>query len=148
MKDKYNLNRFIIAQESQYDKALSEIKNGSKKSHWIWFIFPQILGLGHSYLSTYYGIKNLEEAALYLEHPILGARLIEITTALLRYEGKSASAIMGSPDDFKLKSCMTLFSLVDKNEDSVFQKIIKKYFFNDKDVRTLQLIMKINNKPS
>ena len=148
MYDQYNLNRFVIAQENIFDKALSEIKKGSKQTHWIWFIFPQILGLGHSYLSSYYGIKNLEEAALYFEHPLLGARLIEITTALLRYEGKTASSIMGSPDDYKLKSCMTLFSLVDKNEDSVFKEVLKKYFFDDKDVRTLQIIMRINKKTS
>lgn len=148
MNDQYNLNRFVIAQENIFDKALSEIKKGSKQTHWIWFIFPQIMGLGHSYLSTYYGIKNLEEAALYLKHPLLGTRLIEITTALLRYEGKTASAIMGSPDDYKLKSCMTLFSLVDKDEDSVFKKVLKKYFFDDKDVRTLQIIMRINKRTS
>lgn len=146
MDDKYNLNRFVIAQENIFVKALTEIKKGSKQSKWIWFIFPQILGIGHSYLSTYYGIKNLEEASLYLEHPILGARLIEITTELLRYEGKNASTIMGSPDDYKLKSCMTLFSLIDKNEDSVFRKILKKYFIDDKDAKTLKIIQRTNNK--
>ena len=88
----------------------------------------------------------MEEASLYLQHPILGARLIEITTELLRFEGKNASSIMGSPDDYKLKSCMTLFSLVDKSDDSVFRKILKKYFFDDKDARTLQIIMRINKQ--
>jgi len=144
MNDLFNLKRFLRAQEDIYLQALGEIQNGKKLTHWMWFIFPQIIGLGHSDKSLFYGIKNSEEAKLYLEHPILGSRLIEITNALLELNEKRISDIFGRPDDLKLKSCMTLFSLIDKNENSSFKLVLKKYFFNDKDIRTLQLLSKIN----
>lgn len=145
MNDKFNLKRFLRAQEDAYQQALGEIRNGKKLTHWMWFIFPQIIGLGHSEMSKFYGIKDLEEATLYLQHPILGSRLIEITNALLDLKEKTISAIFGQPDDLKLKSCMTLFSLVDRNENSPFKMVLKSYFFDDKDVRTLQLLRKIHN---
>lgn len=99
----HNLNRFTDAQEGKFQEALTEIKNGRKQSHWMWFIFPQIAGLGYSEISKHYAIKSKVEAGMYLEHPVLGARLIEISKALLDIEGKTASQVFGSPDDVKLK---------------------------------------------
>lgn len=107
----------------------------------MWFIFPQLAGLGFSETSRFYGIKNLEEASSYLEHPVLGPRLIEISKGLLDIEGKTANQVFGSPDDLKLKSCMTLFSLV-SNTDPVFEAVLKKYFNGAKDAKTLQLVQK------
>ncbi len=139
MTTPYNLKRFTDAQESKFMIALNEIKNGSKRSHWMWFIFPQIAGLGFSEMSKFYAINDLTEASLYLEHPILGKRLIEISNALLDIEGKTASQVFGSPDDMKLKSCMTLFSSLE-NTNPVFENILTKYFGGAKDLKTLQLI--------
>src|ERR1043165_4082778 len=112
MKAEYNLKRFEDAQESKFQNAMDEIKNGRKQSHWMWFIFPQMAGLGFSETSKFYAIKDIIEAGLYLEHKILGSRLIKISEELLKIEGKTAREIFGSPDDLKLKSCMTLFSLL------------------------------------
>ena len=139
MRDEYNLKRFIGAQENKFENALNEIKNGRKQSHWMWFIFPQIAGLGFSETSKFYAIKNIDEADLYLRHPVLGARLIDISKALIVIEGKTASQIFGSPDDLKLKSSMTLFSSI-QNTDPVFEAVLKKYFNETKDFKTLQLI--------
>ena len=108
MNDIYNLERFVNAQENSYKVALKEIQNGKKNSHWMWFIFPQINGLGMSSISKKYSIKNKQEAKDYLDHNILGNRLIEITTALMKIEQKSVRSIFGYPDDLKLKSSMTL----------------------------------------
>jgi len=116
----FDLERFISAQENQYHQALCEIKNGQKESHWMWFVFPQIDGLGFSNMTVKYAIKSRDEAIAYLHHDVLGPRLREITEALLEVKGKSALEIMGSPDYLKLKSCMTLFALV-SNENSLFQ---------------------------
>ncbi len=135
------LNRFTNAQQRTYSTALKEIKNGRKQSHWMWFIFPQIAGLGFSETSKLYAIQDIEEASLYLQHPVLGARLIEISQALLDVEGKTASQIFGSPDDLKLKSCMTLFSRV-PNADPVFESVLNKYFKGVRDAGTLQLLKK------
>ncbi|WP_242928412.1 DUF1810 domain-containing protein [Pontibacter vulgaris] len=139
MSDSYNLNRFLSAQEQIYPSALAEIKSGRKRSHWMWFIFPQLDGLGFSETSRFYAIKSKEEAIAYLNHTILGARLQEITEALLNINGKTASEIFGSPDDVKLKSSMTLFALVSK-ENSVFQQVLDKYFNGVKDTKTLHLL--------
>ena len=139
MTAQYNLNRFIDAQESKFQNALKEIKNGRKQSHWMWFIFPQIAGLGFSETARFYAIKDIFEASLYLEHPVLGSRLIEISKALLESEGKTANQIFGNPDDLKLRSCMTLFSLI-KNTNSIFETVLEKYFHGTKDFKTLQLI--------
>lgn len=133
------MDRFIKAQENIYQQALSEIKNGRKQSHWMWFIFPQIAGLGRSETARYYALNSLEEAALYLQHPLLGARLKEISEALLLIDGKTAHQVFGYPDDLKLKSCMTLFSCID-NTDPVFAKVLDKYFQGDKDEHTLELL--------
>ena len=137
MPKEYNLDRFLEAQETSYSTALSEIKNGRKQSHWIWYIYPQIAGLGFSEYSKFYAICGLTEASQYLEHPVLGSRLIEISKELLKIEGKSANQIFGSPDDLKVKSCMTLFSAV-KNADPVFESVLEKYFDGMKDSKTLQ----------
>lgn len=139
MTRQYNLQRFIDAQESSYSQALHEIINGRKRTHWMWFIFPQIQGLGYSETSKYFGIENPEEASLYLAHNVLGNRLIEITNALLGVEGKTANQIFGSPDDAKLKSCMTLFSSLEPTND-VFQLVLDTYFDGKKDAKTLRLI--------
>lgn len=137
----FDLDRFISAQENQYHQALSEIKNGQKGSHWMWFVFPQIDGLGFSNMTVKYAIKSRNEAIAYLHHSVLGPRLREITEALLEVKGKSALEIMGSPDYLKLKSCMTLFALV-SNENSLFQRVLDKYFGGKLDERTIDLLEK------
>lgn len=139
MYSAFDLERFVTAQEKQYSVALAEIKNGRKESHWMWFVFPQIAGLGFSSLSKKYAIKSRREALAYLQHSVLGPRLMEITEALLRVEGRSAMEIMGNPDYLKLKSCMTLFALV-SHEDSLFQRVLDKYFDGEPDERTVDLL--------
>lgn len=134
-----DLQRFLEAQEDDFAIALSEIQNGRKESHWMWYIFPQIAGLGFSSTSRFYAIKDLTEAEEYLQHPILGERLIKISAALLEIAGKTANQIFGSPDDMKLKSSMTLFAALDET-NPVFQKVLDKYFDGEKDVQTLQII--------
>ena len=135
----HDLERFIEAQKSDYETALNEIKSGRKKSHWIWYIFPQLKGLGFSYNSEYYGIKNADEAKNYLAHPVLGKRLTEITNALLSLNENDPLKIMGSPDDLKLKSCMTLFAKI-SNENSIFHKAINKFFNGQFDEATISLL--------
>ena len=134
-----DLKRFLDAQEDDFEIALSEVKNGSKQSHWMWYIFPQIKGLGFSSMANFYAIKTKAEAENYLEHPILGKRLIEISNALLEVEGKTAHQIFDSPDDMKLKSSMTLFGALE-NTNPIFQSVLDKYFNSIKDQRTLELI--------
>lgn len=141
MKSNMELKRFLDAQNQVYLKALSEIKEGKKNSHWMWYIFPQIKGLGSSDTAKFYGISDLQEAASYLAHPILGKHLIEISTAVLQLDGKTASEIFGTPDDLKLRSCMTLFANV-QNTDPVFTKVLDKYFHGLQDESTLQLLLK------
>ena len=141
MIDNNELIRFLDAQNHVYLNALSEIKNGRKSTHWMWFIFPQITGLGFSDTAIYYEIKNVDEAAAYLEHPILGKHLLEITTEVLNLNGKTAIQIFGTPDDLKLRSCMTLFANA-KNTNTVFGEVLMKYFAGLPDERTLQLINK------
>jgi len=136
-----DLSRFTDAQRSTYSDAFSEIKNARKRSHWMWFIFPQIAGLGFSETSTYYAIKNLKEAKAYLEHPVLGGRLIEISEALVKLSGNDATEIFGSPDDLKLKSSMTLFEAV-PGADPVFRSVLDKFFGGEGDSKTLQLLGK------
>jgi uncharacterized protein (DUF1810 family) len=137
--DHFNLNRFIEAQNSDFNKALDEIKQGKKRSHWMWFVFPQFKGLGTSYNSVHYAIKSREEAQAYLNDPILSQRLIEITSEFLNLENKSAYSIFGSPDDMKLKSSMTLFNAV-QNETKVFELVLDKYFFGSKCEHTLRYL--------
>jgi uncharacterized protein (DUF1810 family) len=135
-----DLNRFLTAQENNYEIALAEIKLGKKQSHWMWYIFPQVRGLGQSSTSVFYGIENLEEVIAYLAHPLLGSRLVAITNELLLLEDKDASKIFGNPDNLKLKSCMTLFSIIGENSGSVFKRVIDTYFDGCLDAKTLQLI--------
>ena len=127
MRDISHLDRFIKAQEKSYQIALKEIKNGRKLSHWMWFIFPQIDGLGMSSISRKYSIKTQQEARDYLNHHILGNRLIETTNALMKINQKSARGIFGYPDDLKLKSSMTLFKII-SYDDKLFSDVLVKYF--------------------
>jgi uncharacterized protein (DUF1810 family) len=124
--DIYHLNRFVVAQESTYDQALKEIKAGRKMGHWMWFIFPQMKGLGTSYNSKFYGISSREEAEAYLKHPVLGHRLIEISKALLVHSGKPMEEILGYTDALKLKSCMELFGAL-TTSNAVFKQVLN-YF--------------------
>ena len=135
----YDLNRFRKAQDKDYDLALSEIKAGRKRSHWIWYIFPQLKGLGMSSLAEYYGLQDLDEAKAYLADPVLRERLIEISGALLALDSSDPVSVMGFPDDLKLRSCMTLFSEADP-EETVFQKVLNKFYNGRKDERTIQLL--------
>jgi len=137
--DPFDLNRFVRAQQQLYADALEEIRNGRKRSHWMWFIFPQYHGLGTSALSQLYAIKSLEEARAYLAHPVLGPRLIECAEAALAVAGKSAQAIFGSPDDKKLQSSATLFACVTQ-ENSVFAQLLTKFYQSQRDPQTLQLL--------
>jgi uncharacterized protein (DUF1810 family) len=139
MSDPHNLHRFIDAQKRDYRSALAEIEAGQKVSHWMWYIFPQYDGLGVSATSRHYAIKSSEEAAAYQDHPILGPRLCECVDALLAVTGRSAHEIFGSPDDLKLKSCMTLFSHISA-EGSAFDQVLDKYFEGQRDKKTLELI--------
>ena len=137
--DPYNLSRFVLAQEHNYERALLEIRSGKKRSHWMWYVFPQIDGIGFSSTSKRYSIKSLDEAKAYLEHPVLGARLLDCAEAVICVESQSATEIFGSPDDLKLKSCATLFACVVSSE-SVFDRLIEKYYQGKRDAKTLQLL--------
>ena len=137
--DPYNLIRFVQAQERDYERALSEVKDGRKYSHWMWYIFPQFEGLGFSSIARLYSIKSIAEAEAYLSHSVLAPRLKECTEAVISVEGRSAYDIFGFPDEMKLKSCATLFSYVSSAE-SVFQFLIDKYFQGECDSNTLRLL--------
>lgn len=136
----YDLDRFVKAQEKMYDIALNEIKNGKKISHFMWYIFPQLKGLGYSDISNYYGISGLEEAKEYLEDEILGNRLYNITLELLKIEEDNPINIFGNVDALKLKSSMTLFDIV--SDDEIFYDVLKKYYGGKKDERTIALLGK------
>ncbi len=132
------LERFTEAQKRVFEIALEEIRRGRKDSHWMWFIFPQIRGLGFSSMSHYYGISSLAEAEAYLKHPILGARLRKITTELLQHKNTPAETILGSIDALKLKSCMTLFNWV--SPDDIFQEALNFFFGGQSDSKTISLL--------
>lgn len=134
--DPYNLNRFVQAQNTVYEGVLSELKNGAKVSHWMWFIFPQIKGLGRSPISIEFAISSLDEARAYLNHPVLGPRLKECTQLVLSTRSRSIEQILGSPDDMKFRSSMTLFAQVSP-EDDIFAEALKKYFGGAPDQLTL-----------
>jgi uncharacterized protein (DUF1810 family) len=136
----HDLGRFEKAQAGVYETALAEIKSGKKKSHWMWFIFPQIRGLGNSEMAANYAIQDLQEAEEYLNHPILGKRLIELRIALLRLPSTSARDVFGSPDDLKLRSCMTLFSLV-PTAPRDFSVVLRTFFDGDKCEKTLSILV-------
>ncbi len=139
MAKESDLKRFIDAQKSHYPIALSEIKNGRKRTHWMWYIFPQIQGLGFSETSKFYAIKDINEADEFAKHPVLGNRLILICNELLKLESDNANEIFGSPDDLKLKSSMTLFSSL-PNPNPIFQAVLDKFFSGKNDNKTLQII--------
>lgn len=137
--DRFDLNRFVEAQSDVFQRALTELKRGEKRSHWMWFIFPQIDGLGYSSTAKFYAIKSKGEAQAYLNHSLLGPRLIECSKVLLQHQGLSASDIFGFPDDLKLRSSMTLFATVSE-PDSVFSRVLGQYFEGQPDDRTLELL--------
>ena len=133
-----DVSRFIKAQENMYETALAEIRNGKKESHWIWFVIPQLRGLGHSYNSTYYGLDGLEEAQLFLNNPILNTHLCEIVNVLLSLPTDNPESIFGKLDALKLKSSMTLFDVI-KPKD-IFLQVLDKFFQGEKDYRTLSML--------
>jgi uncharacterized protein (DUF1810 family) len=135
----HNLARFVDAQHPDYARALAEIRSGRKRSHWMWYIFPQMAGLGQSPTSMHFAIRSVDEAAAYLAHPVLGPRLIECAEAVLAIEGRTASEIFGSPDDLKLRSCATLFASVSP-PGSPFERILDQYFGGERDERTVALL--------
>ncbi len=134
--DPYDLQRFADAQDPVYSRVCAELRSGRKRSHWMWFIFPQIAGLGSSAMAQRYAISSLQEAQAYLKHPVLGARLRECTRLMLDVEGRSALEILGSPDDMKFRSCLTLFARAAPDEP-VFRDALQKYFDRDEDPSTL-----------
>ena len=146
-EDPDDLKRFLLAQEGDYDRALSEIRSGRKRSHWMWYIFPQIDGLGSSSTAKHYAIRSQAEAKAYIEHPVLGPRLVECTEAVVSLEGRSATEIFGSPDDLKLRSCATLFARVSL-PGSVFDRLLGKYYQGRRDAKTLQLLGTDPTSPS
>ena len=137
--DPYDLARFVAAQEGDYDRALAEVRAGRKRTHWMWYVFPQFAGLGSSATSERYAIKSRAEAEAYLRHPVLGRRLAEICEAAGAVEGRSALEVFGSPDNLKLKSCATLFAAV-APPGSVFERVLQKYFGGERDAKTLRLM--------
>jgi uncharacterized protein (DUF1810 family) len=139
MAQENNLQRFLDAQATDYPSALAEIKNGRKRSHWMWYIFPQIQGLGFSSISQHYAINDLAEATAYLAHPVLGKRLVEISTVLLGLASSNATQVLGTPDDLKLRSSMTLFAAV-PGADPVFAAVLDKFFKGAHDSKTLQML--------
>lgn len=139
MKADFDLKRFTDAQRSSYEAALSEVRSGRKRSHWMWFIFPQVQGLGFSETARYYGIGSKEEARAYTADPVLGPRLLTISRELLHLPENNPTRIFGTPDDLKLRSSMTLFASV-PGADPVFQQVLDKFFQGAKDARTLQII--------
>ena len=137
--DPYNLRRFVDAQKSQYAEVCAELRNGQKESHWMWFIFPQLQGLGRSQTAITFGISSRQEASSYLEHPVLGPRLRECTSLVNSIRGRSIRDILGCPDDLKFRSSMTLFSSV-TSDDQIFEDALRKYFAAEPDPLTLELL--------
>ena len=141
--DQYNLNRFIEAQMAIYEGAMLELARGRKDSHWVWYIFPQIEGLGNSETIKLYAIKSLEEGRAYLKHPVLGPRLIKACEILLSLKDASMDEVMGFPDDLKLLSSMTLFEAL-SDSNSIFTKVIDVYFDSERDEISLKLIKELS----
>ena len=133
------LDRFVTAQEAVYPQVLAELRDGRKRSHWMWFIFPQLIGLGRSATANYFAIRDREEAREYLAHPVLGARLRECTETLLALPGLSIDTILGFPDNLKFRSCMTLFAALSET-DSVFERALARFCGGQADQRTLELL--------
>ena len=139
--DPHDLNRFVLAQENDYAPALAEIRSGRKRTHWMWYIFPQLDGLGFSSSARRYAIRGLDEARAYLEHPVLGPRLVECAEAVLAVQGRSVREIFGTPDDLKLRSCVTLFAELSP-AGSVFRRVLEVYFGGEADGMTLRLLVR------
>jgi uncharacterized protein (DUF1810 family) len=139
MDDRFDLERFVQAQQAVYAAVCAELRAGAKRSHWMWFIFPQLRGLGSSPNAQHYGLASLAEARAYLDHPVLGARLRECTRRLLLLEGRSAAEIFGYPDELKLRSCLTLFERAAPQEE-LFGEALRKYYGGQRDLRTLALL--------
>lgn len=136
MGDRFELQRFIVAQRPVYETVLGELRAGRKRSHWIWFIFPQIAGLGESVMAQKFAISSLDEAAAYLAHPVLGPRLRECCSLVAEIEGRSITEILSHPDDVKFRSSMTLFALA-APEEPIFAACLNRYFAGEPDPRTL-----------
>ena len=134
----YDLNRFIEVQNGVYPIALKELQEGRKRSHWMWYVFPQLKHLGHSYNAKYYGISGIDEAVTYLQHPILGQRLREAASTILNLSGNDAEAIFGGLDAMKLRSSMTMFDIASPND--IFTQVVDKYFNGQRDILTLKII--------
>ena len=139
MNDPFNLRRFVDAQDPVYFRALTELRAGVKQSHWMWFVFPQVHGLGRSPTAEFYAIRSIDEAKAYLVHPLLCGRLKECTRALLDVTGKSARQILGTPDDLKFRSSLTLFAHAAPDEP-LFREALDKYFDGEEDQMTLELL--------
>ncbi len=139
MSDPYDLQRFLEAQDPVYAEVCAELGAGYKRSHWIWFVFPQVQGLGSSPMSRRFAISSLDEARAYLKHPVLGPRLTECTRLVNQAQGKTARQIFGSPDDLKFRSCLTLFAQA-SGHDEVFEYALRKYYGGERDERTLALL--------
>lgn len=135
----YNFDRFLTAQESDYNTALAEVKAGKKQRHWMWYIFPQLKGLGSSDMAAHYAIGSLAEAKAYLQHPILGDRLIAICVELLKLSTNDANVVFGYPDELKLKSSLTLFEAA-ADQKTVFAQVLAKFFNEERDQLTLKLL--------
>jgi uncharacterized protein (DUF1810 family) len=140
MTDRFDLERFVTAQEPVIDTVLSEVGAGRKRSHWMWFVFPQLRGLGHSSMAEYYGIGSLAEARAYLAHPVLGPRLDLCTRMVLEVDATSLHAIFGSPDDMKFRSCATLFAVAAEEDKNPFQRALDRWCDGQPDERTLALL--------
>jgi uncharacterized protein (DUF1810 family) len=137
--DRFDLQRFVEAQEPVFDVVLRELRNGAKRSHWIWFVFPQLRGLGHSPTAERYGISSLEEARAYLAHPVLGPRLRECARLVARIDGRSADDIFGWPDNLKVRSSMTLFARA-TDESAEFRAVLDKFYNGEDDPATIELL--------
>ncbi len=137
--DPYDLERFVSAQDGVHEQALAELRAGRKTSHWMWFVFPQLAGLGSSAMAQRYAIGSLADARAYLDHPVLGPRLLECAQAVLTHPDRTAREVMGSPDDVKLRSSMTLFALTADSEP-VFQQVLDTFFDGERDPRTVELL--------
>jgi uncharacterized protein (DUF1810 family) len=137
LRDPHNLERFVSAQDPVYSRVCAELRDGRKTSHWMWFIFPQIQGLGSSEMARRYAIASLDEARAYLEHPLLGQRLRECARLVCEVQGKTIREILGSPDDMKFRSCMTLFAYA-TSENELFENALRMYFSGEPDALTLQ----------
>ncbi len=143
MSDENDLQRFVDAQEPRIAEAMAELRGGRKRSHWMWFVFPQLRGLGHSQMAWHFGLQSRDEAVAYLAHPLLGPRLHECVELVLAVRGRTAREIFGSPDDLKFLSCLTLFAEAERGQGSgVFDRALRQYYAGQPDPATLELLAK------